>query len=362
MNSTRTKNMNFPKVPHYRRSGLNRLLPCRIVTRAGELLFQGLLIFSILLVPLSLATGGQTNQKPAPTGKISISGAWALYPLAVRWAEEFQKENPGVKIDLQAGGAGKGMADVLAGLVDIGMISRDVNPEELARGALPLAVARDAVVGTINQNNPFLKAILERGLTGGVLRDVFIEGKVRFWEELLGRPGQTPINVYIRSDACGAAETWAAFLGGHQEDLKGVAIYGDPGLAEAVRRDPYGLGFNNLNFAYNPGTLKPHPGLVIMPLDLDGNGRIGPEEDFYQDRNRLTAAINHGLYPSPPARDLYLVVKKTSVRPVALAFLEWVLTRGQDLSEEAGYLKLDPQAAARELEKIRDIRLPEASR
>lgn len=354
--------MSFPRFPHYLRSGLKKLLPCRLASRSAELLFKCLLIFLIMLGPLPLAAGGPNDQKAALSGKISISGAWALYPLAVRWAEEFQKENPGVKIDLQAGGAGKGMADVLAGLVDIGMISRDVNPEELARGALPLAVARDAVVGTINQNNPFLKAILERGLTGGVLRDVFIEGKVRFWEELLGRPGQTPINVYIRSDACGAAETWAAFLGGHQEDLKGVAIYGDPGLAEAVRRDPYGLGFNNLNFAYNPGTLKPHPGLVIMPLDLDGNGRIGPEEDFYQDRNRLTAAINHGLYPSPPARDLYLVVKKTSVRPVALAFLEWVLTRGQDLSEEAGYLKLDPQAAARELEKIRDIRLPEASR
>lgn len=354
--------MSFPKVPRYRRSGLNKLLPCRLATRAGKLFFQSLLIFSILLAPLSLATGGHTDQKTALSGKISISGAWALYPLAVRWAEEFQKENPGVKIDLQAGGAGKGMADVLAGLVDIGMVSRDINPEELARGALPLAVARDAVVGTINQNNPFLKAILERGLTGAVLKDIFIEGKVRFWEELLGLPGQTPINVYVRSDACGAAETWAAFLGAHQEDLKGVAIYGDPGLAEAVRRDPYGLGFNNLNFAYNPGTLKPHPGLVILPLDLDGNGRIGPEEDFYQDRHQLTAAIDRGLYPSPPARDLYLVVKKTAVRPLALSFLEWVLTRGQDLSEEAGYLKLTPQAAARELQKISGNRLPEASR
>lgn len=354
--------MSFPRLPHYLRSGLKKLLPCRLASRAGELLFKGLLIFLIMLGQLPLAARGQTDQKTALSGKISISGAWALYPLAVRWAEEFQKENPGVKIDLQAGGAGKGMADVLSGLVDIGMVSRDINPEELARGALPLAVARDAVVGTINQNNPFLKAILERGLTGRVLKDIFIEGKVRFWEELLGLTGQTPINVYIRSDACGAAETWAAFLGGHQEDLKGVAIYGDPGLAEAVRRDPYGLGFNNLNFAYNPGTLKPHPGLVILPLDLDGNGQIEPEEDFYQDRHQLTAAIDRGLYPSPPARDLYLVIKKTAVRPVALAFLDWVLTRGQGLCEEAGYLKLSPQAAARELQKISGNRLPEASR
>lgn len=346
--------------PRFRNSRCFILRKC-LPARAVELFFKGLLTFLIMLAPLLPATGGQTVQKTTLTGKISISGAWALYPLAVRWTDEFQKENPGVKIDLQAGGAGKGMADVLAGLVDIGMVSRDIHPEELARGALPLAVARDAVVGTVNQNNPFLKAILEKGLTRETLRQIFVEGKIRFWEEILARPGRTPINVYIRSDACGAAETWAAFLGAHQEDLKGVAIYGDPGLAEAVRRDPYGLGFNNLNFAYNPGTLKPHPGLVILPLDLDGNGQVGPQEQFYQDRHQLTSAIDRGLYPSPPARDLYLVIKKTAVRPVVLAFLEWVLTRGQDLAEEAGYLKLGSGAAARELQKIGVARLPEAS-
>ncbi|MCX8159500.1 MAG: extracellular solute-binding protein [Candidatus Saccharicenans sp.] len=357
--------MSFLMSPDCRYYAWNQSLLSSPILRAGKSLLRGLAVIILMIlmtVPPSLAAGSQATQQTALAGKISISGAWALYPLAVRWAEEFQKENPGVKIDLQAGGAGKGMADVLAGLVDIGMVSRDIHPEELARGALPLAVARDAVVGTINQKNPFLKAILEKGLTREVLRDVFIEGKVRFWEEILGTTGQTPINVYIRSDACGAAETWAAFLGGHQEDLKGVAIYGDPGLAEAVRRDPCGLGFNNLNFAYNPETLKPHPGLVILPLDLNGDGQLGPEEDFYQDRNRLTAAIDRGLYPSPPARDLFLVVNKSNIRSVTVAFLDWVLSRGQELAEEAGYLKLDLQAAARERQKLREISHEEAGR
>ncbi len=337
-----------------------RCLPARLMVVPGKFNLIVTLIFLLTLAPLLSSAGDSPSPKTSLTGKISISGAWALYPLAVRWADRFQKEHPGVKIDLQAGGAGKGMADVLAGLVDIGLLSRDIHPEELTRGALPLAVARDAVVGTMNQNNPFLKAILEKGLTREALRQIFVEAKIQFWEELLGLPGKTPINVYIRSDACGAAETWAAFIDAHQEDLKGIAIYGDPGLAEAVRRDPYGLGFNNLNFAYNPGTLRPHQGLLIVPLDLNHNGKVDPEEDFYQDRRRLTAAIGRGQYPSPPARDLYLVVKKTGLRPVTRAFLEWVLTYGQDLAEEAGYLRLDDQAAARELQKIRGNSFPES--
>ncbi|MCR4395170.1 MAG: extracellular solute-binding protein [Candidatus Saccharicenans sp.] len=325
----------------------------------------GVWLILFILIPgfsLTRASSLMAGQSPALSGKISISGAWALYPLAVRWAEEFQKENPGVKIDLQAGGAGKGMADVLAGLVDIGLVSRNIYPEELARGALPLAVARDAVVGTLNQNNPFLQTILQKGLTREKLRAIYVEGKIKYWEELLGLNGQTPIRVYTRSDACGAAETWAAFLGAHQEDLQGIAIYGDPGLAEAVRRDPYGLGFNNLNFAYSPDTLKPHQGLAIVPLDLNQDGQISPEESFYQDRDRLTAGISAGLYPSPPARDLYLVIKKTMRSRTTLAFLDWVLVEGQRLVEAAGYLRLDASTVERERQKLKELNLKEESK
>ena len=57
-------------------------------------------------------------------GTIRVSGAWALYPMMVRWGEEFRKIHPKVRVDISAGGAGKGIADALAGLVDIGMVSR----------------------------------------------------------------------------------------------------------------------------------------------------------------------------------------------------------------------------------------------
>ena len=59
-------------------------------------------------------------------GDISLSGAFALYPMVVKWAEEFKKIHPNVRIDISGGGAGKGMTDALAKVVDLGMVSRDV--------------------------------------------------------------------------------------------------------------------------------------------------------------------------------------------------------------------------------------------
>lgn len=288
-----------------------------------------------------------------PRESISLSGAWALYPLAVRWQEEFRKGRPAVNIDIQAGGAGKGMTDVLAGVVDIGMVSREIYPAEFERGAVVVAVAKDAVVPTLNRKNPFLGEILRRGLRKEEFRRIWIDKSVKTWEEILGGSGRTPIHVFTRSDACGAAETWAAYLGGHQEDLAGIGVYGDPGLAEAVRRAPFGVGFNNVNFAYDAKTLKPVSGLVICPIDLDGNGAIDPSESVYATRDEITGAIGQGVYPSPPARELYFVIKGKPSRPAVAEFIEWVLTEGQAFVAEMGYIVLGPETIASGLTSVR---------
>lgn len=277
-------------------------------------------------------------------GRLSISGAWALYPLVVRWAEEFQKIQPKVRIDVQAGGAGKGVADVLSGAAHLGMVSRELHSEEIRRGAVAFPVAKDAVVLVVSARNPYLKTLLLRGLTREELQKIWISGSLRTWSDLFPTPSQEPIHLYTRSDACGAAETWAAFLGGRQEDLKGMGVYGDPGIAEAVRRDPLGLGYNNLNFAFDPKTSLPVKGIVVLPLDLNNNGRIDPEENFVAHRDHLIQAIQQGRYPSPPARDLYLVTKGEVLSDLLQAFLSYVLGEGQKLVAEAGYVQISPSS------------------
>ncbi len=273
-------------------------------------------------------------------GTISLSGAWALYPMAVRWSEEFRRLHPGVRFDVQAGGAGKGMADALSGMVDIGMVSRDIHPEETARGAFPLAVTKDGVVPTASAKNPYLKDLRKQGVKKSAFEGLFVSGAAKTWNDVLRNGSSKEVHVFTRSDACGAAETWAAFLGKKQEDLLGVAVYGDPGLADAVIRDPWAVGYNNINFAYDAKTLKPVQGLVVVPVDFNGNGLLDPDEDFYGSRDEITAAIARGAYPSPPARALYFVTKGKPSRPLVREFLLWVLQEGQQFVPEAGYIPL----------------------
>jgi phosphate transport system substrate-binding protein len=285
-------------------------------------------------------------------GTIRVSGAWALYPMMVKWGEEFGKIHPKMRIDVSAGGAGKGAADALAGLVDIGMVSREVRPEEVKQGALYVPVVKDAVFPTINDKNPVLtKGLMEKGVRKKTLEDLWMHGKTLTWGAMIGSPSnQDRIQVYTRSDSCGAAETWAAYLGKHQEDLQGVGVYGDPGIADAIKKDPRGIGYNNLNYAYDVKTGRPVRGLRVLPIDVNDNGKIDPDEDLSTKQKAISAVVS-GKYPSPPARDLYLITKGEFKGPVK-EFVRWILIDGQKYVEEAGYIKLSPTQIKGNLDKM----------
>jgi len=285
-------------------------------------------------------------------GTIRVSGAWALYPMMVTWGEEFGKVHPKVRVDISAGGAGKGVADALANLVDIGMVSREINPEEVKKGGFFIPVVKDAVFPVLNQANPvFEKDLLSKGVKKKTFIDLWISGRDLTWGEIAGTNSKDKVQVYTRSDSCGAAETWAQYLGGkNQEDLRGVGVYGDPGLAEAVRKDLFGTGYNNLNYAYDTKTGLPLPGLQIIPVDVNENGKVDPEEEL-KTKNQAIQAVMSGRYPAPPARDLYLMTKERFKGP-AREFIRWILTDGQKYVDEAGYIKLKEIQIAEALKKI----------
>lgn len=299
------------------------------------------------------ATAGTTAAVSAKEleGKISLSGAWALYPMAVRWGEEFQKLHPKVTVNVAAGGAGKGMTDAISGQVDIGMVSRDIDPSEIEKGAYPIGVTKDAVVPVINEKNPAAQEILKTGLTRSTFVKIYINGSIKTWGEAVGKPEiKQEIHLYTRSDAAGAPEIWAKYLGKKQENLKGTGVYGDPGLLAAVQKDPLGIGYNNYNYAQDMKTGVPVAGIKIIPFDVNENGIVDPDEDI-STKEKTIAAIKKGVFPHPPARVEYFVTKG---KPTGLTaeFIKWVLTDGQKFVDEVGYIELSKDTLNNELKKV----------
>jgi len=314
----------------------------------SELLSRG---FLILLLCACTSSGLTGRRADGLNGTIRISGAWALYPLMTRWGEAYQESNPGVRFEISAGGAGLGMSDVLAGEVDIAMVSRGIDPEEVRQGAFWIPVARDAVFPVVNAANPAWETLQAHGLSKSQLIQVFLHDEPMTWDDLVGDPMiSNPVHVYTRADSAGGPATWAEFLGGVQAELKGLPVEGEPGMLEAVRADPLALGYNSLIFAFDLSSGSPQPGIEVLPIDFNGDEAISPDER-HATREEAIKAVISGVYPPPLSRELYLVSRG---KPSGLVedFLRWTLEAGQEFVMPAGYVLL---SQVRRIEGLRMI-------
>jgi phosphate transport system substrate-binding protein len=303
------------------------------------------------------ASAGTSEPTAAPvdslSGTLAISGAFALYPMMTVWAEEYQKLHPNVEFDVQGGGAGKGMTDVLAGAVDIGMISRAIKPEEEAQGAYWVAVTKDAVFPIMSASNPVAAEITAKGISQATFKKVFITGEYKTWGDVVGKPEITDeIHVFTRSDASGAAEMWAKFSGGKvQDDLKGVGVNGEPALVDTVSKDPLAIGFANLGSTFDLTTGALVSGVIVVPIDANENGAADANE-YYKTKDEALAAVANGDYPSPPARFENLATKGKPTG-LALAFISWIVTDGQQFLEPSGFVELTAEQQAESLAKLK---------
>ncbi len=311
------------------------------------------LILILISFPLSACTsrtGESASQSPG--GTITISGAFALYPMMQIWAEKYQSTHPEITFDISAGGAGKGLADALGGAVDIGMVSRAITPAEEGMGAYWVAVSRDAVFPIVNEKNPVLSVLQKSGVKRDTFVGIYITGTIKTWGGAVERSEITDeIHVYTRSDSAGAADAWAQFLGGKKQDnLMGIGVSGDPGIVGAVASDPLGIGFTNLNFAFDAATGLPVKGINLVPIDNNENGSADSDE-LLGTKAQAVDAVASGRYPSPPARFENLV---TNGKPTGLvqAFILWILTDGQKFCLDAGEVPLTSDQQAASVQKI----------
>ena len=305
---------------------------------------------------IEASSGQEAEAAPAEeslSGTISISGAFALYPMMTVWADEFSNIHPDVQFDIQGGGAGKGMTDTIAGAVDIGMISRAIKDEETAQGIFWVSVTKDAVFPIISSENPVAAQILEKGISQETFAGIYITGKITTWGQVVGDETITDeIHVFTRSDASGAAEQWAKFSGGKaQEDLKGVGVNGEPSILDTVIKDPLAIGYGNLNSIFDLSGGNIVPGIIIPPIDINTNG-LADVEEVYTVKEDAFGAVANGTYPSPPARFENLA---TLGKPegLTLTFIEWILTDGQQYLESAGFVPLTAEQQAESLAKLK---------
>ena len=267
------------------------------------------LVVGVLLAS-GLASCGATGTPVVPTatpliGRITFAGSTTVQPLADKLGTVFKQDNPGMVLDIAAGGSVVGIKAVHDGTADIGMASRALTPEEAA-GIHQDQIALDVLAIVVHPTNP------ASNLTRAQLRDIYL-GKITNWKDL-GGPDQ-PIQVIVRDTNSGTRGAFDEIVLEKKQPQsprqRSAFTAGD--VAALVSGDPQAIGYVGF------GNLE--PSLKLLSID-----EIQPTKD----------SARSGAYQL--VRPLLLLTGPLT-QPVAQTYIDFVLsTAGQKLVEADGWI------------------------
>lgn len=301
-----------------------------------------LFVFIIFLNSGCLNNSPQPQQEreslPLHNGEIKIRGAYALMPLVQKWIDEYQKIHPLVSFNLSPAGTGEVLDDIFSDKLDLVMVSSAL-PDALDSLVWILPVAKLSVVMIVNKKNPYWSQILETGIKKDDLVKLYT-GEISSWGNLYGEFGKYPVSVYFRSDKAGSTHELLKYLWLNEQNIKGTAIMGEDLLLEAIKGDSLAIGYCNFIYSFDPASKKFLDKVSIIPLDQNQNGRLDKNENFYQNFGELQRAMWLGKYPCVLNRPLQFVAADKPSTKELNDFLKWIITDGQEIAREMGYMEL----------------------
>jgi len=290
-------------------------------------------ILAITIMGVSAMALGCTSPGPmtgaSPTaaqlsGTIKISGSTTIYPVSQLLARSFSDKYPGVKVDVQAGGSGKGMTDVGSGLVDIGMASEEVPADILAKypDIVTHKIGESAVVVIANSADD-VSSIDAKDLS--LLYDNVSEKPAAF-------NGYT---VYTRAEKSGTADTFSTYLFNNKSAIYNSAattgVNGNQAMVDAVAAKPKSIGFVDFGFAKNA------PAVKIIGI-RDENGSYAPPTA--ENLIKVFKGTDKSLYPAGLTRPLNFLTKGQPT-PLVKSFIDYAKSpEGKYAFDENGFFSI----------------------
>lgn len=238
---------------------------------------------------------------PQASQRLIITGSSTIAPLMTELAAQYEKIHPLVRIDVQSGGSGRGIADVHQGVADFGMVSRALRAEE--NDLLRWPIARDGVAMIAHRTNSVT------ALSSDQVRAIYT-GKIKNWAQLGG--ASDSITVVHKASGRATLEVFLEYFDLRNPDVMAAIIAGENEQAiKTVMADARALAYVSIGTA----EADIQNGVAIQLLKLDGI-------------DATTATVADGTYPM--ARPLQVVAMQEP-QGVAADFLAYI--RSADVAD-----------------------------
>jgi phosphate transport system substrate-binding protein len=329
------------------------------------------------------STETSTAKGAALQATLNASGATFPQPFYEEAISAFSEKHSGVTINYGGGGSGKGRADLASGVVDFAGSDGLVKPEEKAnfKGEF-LYFPTVAAPITVSYNLGGVERLM---LSPATIAKIF-QKQITTWKDpaiaadnpdAKAKLPATAITVAHRSDGSGTTDNFTKFLKASAPDVwkldSGSTVNwpagtqagnGNSGVAQIVKSTAGAIGYVDLSDAKAAGlkfaTIKNKAGKFVDPtLDGASAALAGTSANPDLTYNPLWAD-GEAAYPiTAPTWILCYKNQADKAKGQALkAFLEFVLTDGQDMANGANYAKLPDSLRQKAITQLDQLMLP----
>jgi phosphate transport system substrate-binding protein len=323
------------------------------------------------------SSGGENDSPSKPAapdaparphgGSVSLNGAGSTFINLIlqHWSDDYHKLNPEVEINYQAIGSGGGIQQLKARTVDFAATDGPMTDEQLSQmytRVLHVPAVIDGIV--VIYNIPGVTA--ELNFTPEILSGIYL-GKIRLWNDPLimaANPGvalpDLQIVVVHRSDGSGPTYLFTEYLSKVSLEWRstagrgtsvnwpiGLGGKGSEGIAGMVSRAPGAIGYVQLQYALQLNLrfarVRNAAGRFVKADFASLTQAAASAPDIPADfRLSLTNAPGAQAYPIAGLSWILLPITPAEHdrEHELLAFLDWMLDRGEPMATSLGYAPL----------------------
>src|ERR1700674_728000 len=316
-------------------------------------------IFLVALVVASVASAQA----------LLINGAGATFPNPIysKWFDDYHKKHSDIEINYASIGSGGGIKQVTEGTVDFGASDGPMNDEQLKAfqekhgfGILHFPTVLGAVVPMYNI--PGVTAALD--FTPEALAGIFL-GKITKWNDPASAGANKGVNlpgndivVVHRSDGSGTTYIWTDYLSKVSEEWKskvgkgasvnwpvGLGGKGNEGVTGQIKNAPNSIGYVELIYAVSNkipyGNVKNSSGVFVKADLASVSAAAAAAAKTMPDDFRVSITDPPGKTAYPIASFTWLLIPEKfsdgGKRDAIKGFVKWMLTDGQNYTEQLSY-------------------------
>jgi phosphate transport system substrate-binding protein len=267
------------------------------------------------------------------SGTIRIDGSSTVGPFAQAAAEEFQGQNPGVKVTVGTSGTGGGFEKFCAGETDISDASRPIDEEE----EVPICEKNNVTYKEVQVANDGISITTNKNLTVDCmtveqLKELWEQGsKVNSLSQIDPQFPDTQLELFGPGTDSGTFEFFTEEINGEEGNTRKdyQPSEDDNVLVQGVEGSDGGLGY--FGFSYYE---QNQDNLNLISVN-DGSGCVAPSKE----------SISSGEY-KPLSRPLFMYPSdKALQKPAVKAFMDYVVQNYDSIASASQIVPMSQQQA-----------------